>query len=75
MSKVLIIGAGGVGGVVTQVCPTGGHLPRNYSRQPHRIQMQSHCRAIKTPPIRTAQVDADNVAELTALLEKENPTW
>jgi len=36
MSRVLIIGAGGVGGVVTHKCAQGpGSLFRDYSREPH----------------------------------------
>ena len=75
MSKVLIIGAGGVGGVVTHKC---AQLVDTFQEIILASRTESKCKAIAAQlkrPIRTAQVDADNVAELTALLEKENPTW
>ncbi|HMW71198.1 MAG TPA: saccharopine dehydrogenase family protein [Cellvibrionaceae bacterium] len=73
MSKVLIIGAGGVGGVVTHKC---AQLADTFSEIILASRTESKCKAIAAQlkrPIRTAQVDADNVAELTALLEKEKP--
>lgn len=73
MSKVMIIGAGGVGGVVTHKC---AQLPEVFSEIVLASRTLSKCDAIAaqlTRPIKTAQVDADNVAELTALLEKEKP--
>ena len=73
MSKVLIIGAGGVGGVVTHKC---AQLVDTFQEIILASRTESKCKAIAAQlkrPIRTAQVDADNVAELTALLEKEKP--
>ncbi|MDH5358238.1 MAG: saccharopine dehydrogenase family protein [Gammaproteobacteria bacterium] len=73
MSKVMIIGAGGVGGVVAHKC---AQLPEVFSEILLASRTESKCRAIAAQldrPIRTAQVDADNVPELTALLEKEQP--
>lgn len=73
MSKVIIIGAGGVGGVVTHKC---AQLPEVFHDIILASRTESKCKAIAAQlkrPIRTAQVDADNVAELTALLEKEKP--
>lgn len=73
MSKVLIIGAGGVGGVVTHKC---AQLPEVFSEIVLASRTEAKCKAIAAQlkqPIRTAQVDADNVPELTALLQKEKP--
>lgn len=74
MSKVIIIGAGGVGGVVTHKC---AQLPEVFPEIILASRNEEKCKKIAaqlTRPIRTAQVDADNVAELTALLEKEQPS-
>ncbi|WP_430010257.1 saccharopine dehydrogenase family protein [Methylophaga lonarensis] len=73
MSKVVIIGAGGVGGVVTHKC---AQLPEVFSEIVLASRTEAKCKAIAAQlsrPIRTAQVDADNVPELTALLQKEKP--
>ena len=73
MSKVMIIGAGGVGGVVTHKC---AQLSEVFSEIVLASRTEAKCKAIAaqlTRPIRTAQVDADNVPELTALLQKEKP--
>lgn len=73
MSKVIIIGAGGVGGVVTHKC---AQLPEVFSEIILASRNEDKCKAIAVQldrPIRTAKVDADNVPELTALLEKEKP--
>ncbi|MCB1842435.1 MAG: saccharopine dehydrogenase family protein [Halioglobus sp.] len=73
MSKVLIIGAGGVGGVVTHKC---AQLPEVFSEIVLASRTESRCRKIAQQierPIRTAQVDADNVPELVALLRAEQP--
>ncbi len=73
MSKVMIIGAGGVGGVVTHKC---AQLPEVFSEILLGSRTLARCDAIAAQidrPIRTVQVDADNVAELTALLERERP--
>jgi saccharopine dehydrogenase (NAD+, L-lysine-forming) len=73
MSKVVIIGAGGVGGVVTHKC---AQLPDVFSEIVLASRTEEKCKAIAAQlnrPIRTAKVDADNVPELTALLEKEKP--
>ncbi len=74
MSKVLIIGAGGVGGVVTHKC---AQLPEVFSEIVLASRTESKCKAIAeqlTRPIRTAQIDADNVDELAQLLIKEKPS-
>ncbi len=71
--KVMIIGAGGVGGVVVHKC---AQLPDVFGEIILASRTESKCKAIAAQldrDIATAQVDADNVPELTALLEKERP--
>ncbi len=73
MSKVVIIGAGGVGGVVTHKC---AQLPEVFSDIVLASRTEEKCKAIAAQlerPIKTAKIDADNVAELTAFLEQEKP--
>ena len=77
MSKVIIIGAGGVGGVVVQKCAQVAAIFTDILLASRTL---SKCEAIaalvkeKTGQIiRTTQVDADNVPELTALLRAEQP--
>jgi saccharopine dehydrogenase (NAD+, L-lysine-forming) len=74
MSKVMIIGAGGVGGVVTHKC---AQLPDVFTEIVLASRTEAKCKAIAAQldrPIKTAQVDADNVPELTALLKAERPS-
>ena len=74
MAKVLIIGAGGVGAVVAHKCAS---VPEVFSEIVIASRTKAKCdklaAAIGKPNIRTAQVDADNVPETIALLEKEKP--
>ncbi len=77
MAKVIIIGAGGVGGVVAHKC---AQLPEVFSDILLASRTESKCKAIAADiermqgrAIRTAQVDADNVPELAALLKAEQP--
>lgn len=73
MAKVVIIGAGGVGGVVTHKC---AQLPEVFTDIVLASRTVSKCDAIAAQldrPIRTAQVDADNVPELTAFFKQEQP--
>ena len=77
MSKVVIIGAGGVGGVVAHKC---AQLPEVFSDILLASRSEDKCKAIAAQiaekqgrSIRTAQVDADNVPELTQLLQAEQP--
>jgi saccharopine dehydrogenase (NAD+, L-lysine-forming) len=73
MSKVMIIGAGGVGGVVAHKC---AQLTDVFTDIVLASRTESKCKAIAAQlsrPIRTAQVDADNVPELVALLQQERP--
>ena len=73
MAKVLIIGAGGVGGVVTHKC---AQLPDVFSEIVLASRTEARCKAIAeqlSRPIKTARVDADNVAETVALIKREQP--
>lgn len=73
MSKVLIIGAGGVGGVVTHKC---AQHPEVYSEICLASRNEEKCKAIAAQldrQIQTAQVDADSVDALVALIESFKP--
>lgn len=73
MAKVVIIGAGGVGGVVAHKC---AQLPEVFTEIVLASRTESKCKAIVEQigkPIKTAQIDADNVPELTAFLKQEQP--
>ncbi|MHB8707721.1 MAG: saccharopine dehydrogenase family protein [Desulfuromonadales bacterium] len=74
MSKVLIIGAGGVGRVVVHKCAQRSDI---FSSITLASRTKSKCDAIaaeiKNVSIATAQVDADNVPELVALIKQEQP--
>jgi saccharopine dehydrogenase (NAD+, L-lysine-forming) len=78
MSRILIIGAGGVGQVVTHKC---AQVPAVFSEICLASRTVSKCEKIAaqlagTPnatKIATAQVDADNVPEMVALIQKFRP--
>lgn len=73
MSKVMIIGAGGVGNVVAHKV---AQLPEVFSEIVLASRTVAKCDAIAATlprPVKTAAVDADNVEELTALLNAEKP--
>ncbi len=73
MAKVLIVGAGGVGQVVAHKC---AQLPEVFEHIVLASRTEAKCRRIAAQikrPITTAQVDADDVAQMTALLEREKP--
>jgi len=73
MAKVLVVGAGGVGGVVVHKC---AQLPEVFTEIVLASRTESKCRAIAAQlnrPIKTAQVDADNVPALIALINLEKP--
>jgi saccharopine dehydrogenase (NAD+, L-lysine-forming) len=71
MSTVLIIGAGGVGGVVTHKCVLNKETFTKIILASRRLES---CEKIQNQlpdgAIEIAQVDADNVAETAALIEK-----
>lgn len=71
--KVIIIGAGGVGGVVAHKC---AQVPEVFGDILLASRTEAKCKAIAAQidrPIRTAQIDADDVAATTALLQRERP--
>ena len=76
--KVLIIGAGGVGNVVVKKCAMN---PEVFSEVVLASRTKSKCDAIAEEcakiglptKVETAQVDADNVPELVALIKKVKP--
>ena len=73
MSKALIIGAGGVGGVVTHKC---AQHPEVFHEICLASRNDAKCKAIADQlerPIQTAQVDADDVEALVALIESFKP--
>src|SRR5512138_197997 len=73
MSKVLIIGAGGVGQVVTHKCAQRRDI---FCEITLASRTKAKCDAIAAQlnnSIRTAQVDADNVPELVALIKQLQP--
>src|SRR5512136_422077 len=73
MSNVLIIGAGGVGQVVTHKCVQRRDI---FTGITLASRTKAKCDAIAaqiSTPIRTAQVDADNVLELAALIRELQP--
>ena len=77
MSKVMIIGAGGVGGVVAQKCAQVAEIFDDIilaSRTESKcVTIAEQVKEKTGQTIRTAQVDADNVPELAALLKAEKP--
>ena len=73
MSKVLIIGAGGVGQVVAHKC---AQLPEVFSEITLASRTESKCKKIAAQikrQIRTAQVDADNVPQMVQLIKRVKP--
>lgn len=73
MSKVLIIGAGGVGGVVTHKC---AQVPEVFSEIVLASRTLEKCEKIRDQLSRTievAKVDADNTTELVDLIRKVQP--
>ena len=73
MGSVLIIGAGGVGSVVTHKC---AQATETFDRIMLASRTVSKCEAIAKSirrPIETAQVDADNVEELVKLIKSFKP--
>ncbi|MDR1758606.1 MAG: saccharopine dehydrogenase family protein [Bacteroidales bacterium] len=75
MSKrTLIIGAGGVGSVVVQKC---ARVPEVFGKVVLASRTLSKCEQIAhlcDNPIETVQVDADNVQEVVALIERVRPS-
>jgi len=73
MGRVLIIGAGGVGGVVTHKC---SQVSEVFSKILLASRTLAKCEKIMeqiTRPIQTAQVDADKSEEVVALVNRFKP--
>ncbi|MGH1439526.1 MAG: saccharopine dehydrogenase family protein [Cellvibrionaceae bacterium] len=77
MTKIVIIGAGGVGGVVTHKC---AQVAEVFSDITLASRTLSKCEKIAEQvkkstgrEIKVAKIDADNVDELSAFLQGENP--
>ncbi len=77
MTKLMIIGAGGVGNVVAHKC---AQQSDTFSEIILASRTEEKCKKIAQNVLsntgvnlRTAQVDADNVPQLTGLLNKEKP--
>lgn len=77
MGKVMVIGCGGVAGVAIRKCCANSRV---FDEVCIASRTLSKCDALKADlegktktRITTAQVDAGNVAELTALIEREKP--
>ncbi len=73
MSKVLVIGAGGVGGVVVHKC---AQHPEVFSEIVLASRTPAKCEAVRKQvarPIEIAQVDADHPREVSALIRKVSP--
>ncbi len=73
MSKVMIIGAGGVGGVVAHKC---AQVPEVFSEIVLASRTLEKCQKIRAQlarPIETARVDADNTSELIDLIRNVQP--
>jgi saccharopine dehydrogenase (NAD+, L-lysine forming) len=73
MDSVLIIGAGAAGSVTAQKCAMNRdvfkHIHLASRRLESCVKVQKQCKT----PIEVSQVDADNVAEVVALLKKVKP--
>jgi saccharopine dehydrogenase (NAD+, L-lysine-forming) len=77
MSKVLIIGAGGVGGVVTHKCADDRDTFSEIvlaSRTLSRCEkIRKQVRDLRDREIEISQVDADDVAQTVALIKRVQP--
>ncbi len=73
MSRVMIIGAGGVGGVVTHKCAKVPEVFSEILLASRTIEKCERIRSQLSRPIETAQVDADNTSELAALMKSFSP--
>ena len=73
MSRVLIIGAGGVGQVVVHKCAQVPEVFTDICLASRTVEKCEKIAAQLNRPIQTARVDADNVPELVALIQKFKP--
>ncbi len=73
MDTVLIIGAGAAGSVTAQKCAMNRDVFKHVHLASRRLVSCEKAAALCKTPIEIHQVDADNVAETVALLEKVKP--
>lgn len=73
MSKVLIIGAGGVGGVVVHKCAQAEEVFSSIVLASRTIEKCEKIRQQVKKPIEIAQVDADNTPEVVRLIRRVSP--
>lgn len=73
MSKVLIIGAGGVGGVVTHKCAQVSDVFSEIVLASRTLEKCERIQKQLNRPIQTARVNADNTAELVELISAVKP--
>ena len=73
MDRILIIGAGAAGSVVAQKCAMDRDTFKHITLASRRLSSCEKVAAMCRTPIEIAQVDADNVDETVALIEKVKP--
>ncbi|RJP95092.1 MAG: saccharopine dehydrogenase family protein [Desulfobacteraceae bacterium] len=73
MSRVLIIGAGGVSQVVTHKCAQVPEVFTDILLASRTIEKCDRIAAQLSRPIQTARIDADNVPELVSLIKQFKP--
>ncbi len=73
MDSVLIIGAGAAGSVVAQKCAMNRDVFKKIHLASRRLVSCENVAKLCSTPIEISQVDADNVAETVALLNKVKP--
>ncbi|MDD2390309.1 MAG: saccharopine dehydrogenase family protein [Desulfobacterales bacterium] len=73
MSSVLIIGAGGAGNVVTKKCAQAEEVFTRICLASRTLEKCERIRKQIKRPIETAQVDADDVSQVVALINQFKP--
>ncbi|MHC4264985.1 MAG: saccharopine dehydrogenase family protein [Planctomycetota bacterium] len=73
MGRVMIIGAGGVGNVVTKKCTSGPEVFENICLASRTLEKCEKIASQIDRPIRTEKLDADNVKETVALINDFKP--
>ncbi|MCJ7830134.1 MAG: saccharopine dehydrogenase family protein [Desulfobacterales bacterium] len=73
MSRVLIIGAGGVGSVVAQKCAQAPHVFAEICLASRTLEKCERIKALIDRPVATARVDADIPREVVALIRQFRP--
>ncbi len=74
MSRLLIIGAGGVGGVVTHKCAQAPEVFSEICLASRTLSKCEKLRAQMPRPIQTAKVDADDPKQVAALIRSFKPS-